>query len=53
MDARLNRVIIAAAIDNLGKGAASQAIQNYESHVGPARNRRNTVNTERRKKWGY
>jgi len=33
-DQRMNRVIVLAAIDNLGKGAASQAVQNMNVCCG-------------------
>ncbi len=38
VDAHSNRLIISASIDNLGKGAASQAIQNANIIVGAAEN---------------
>jgi N-acetyl-gamma-glutamyl-phosphate reductase len=34
VDARTNRVIATCAIDNLGKGAAGQAIQNANLMLG-------------------
>jgi N-acetyl-gamma-glutamyl-phosphate reductase len=34
LDARLNRVIVVSAIDNLIKGAAGQAIQNFNILFG-------------------
>ena len=38
VDTHTNRLIVSAAIDNLGKGAASQAIQNENLMVGAAEN---------------
>ena len=38
IDQHVNRLVISAAIDNLGKGAASQAIQNANIMVGIAEN---------------
>lgn len=38
VDTHTNRLIVSAAIDNLGKGAASQAIQNANLMVGAAEN---------------
>lgn len=34
VDTRLNRVVVSAAIDNLGKGAAGQAVQNMNLLLG-------------------
>ena len=34
VDERLNRAVIVSAIDNLGKGAASQAVQNMNIMFG-------------------
>lgn len=38
VDPHVNRVIISTAIDNLGKGAAGQAIQNANLMTGLAEN---------------
>jgi len=38
VDAHTNRLVVSAAIDNLGKGAASQAIQNANIIVGISEN---------------
>jgi N-acetyl-gamma-glutamyl-phosphate reductase len=36
VDARTNRIVVSVAIDNLGKGAAGQAIQNANLICGLA-----------------
>jgi N-acetyl-gamma-glutamyl-phosphate reductase len=38
VDSHVNRILISAAIDNLGKGAAGQAIQNANLMTGQAEN---------------
>ena len=34
VDPRVNRILVSTAIDNLGKGAAGQAIQNANIMIG-------------------
>jgi N-acetyl-gamma-glutamyl-phosphate reductase len=38
VDSHVNRILISTAIDNLGKGAAGQAIQNANLMTGQAEN---------------
>jgi N-acetyl-gamma-glutamyl-phosphate reductase len=38
VDSHVNRILISTAIDNLGKGAAGQAIQNANIMTGQAEN---------------
>jgi N-acetyl-gamma-glutamyl-phosphate reductase len=38
VDSHVNRILISTAIDNLGKGAAGQAIQNANIMTGHAEN---------------
>jgi len=38
VDSHINRILISTAIDNLGKGAAGQAIQNANLMTGQAEN---------------
>jgi N-acetyl-gamma-glutamyl-phosphate reductase len=38
VDSHVNRILISTAIDNLGKGAAGQAIQNSNLMTGQAEN---------------